>query len=440
MTKWFDDSRGATIPILRFGEVIDNSDAKGTGEIKVRIDGVDKLDGDNDLIPALPLLPKFLNVYPQVGECVFIIEYEHKVGPKFATKNKRYWIGPVISQLQFLEKDGYKNAQTQEIDGYSKPSVNIETLKEANGVYPTKEDIALQGRDNTDIIFKPKEIRIRAGKWDITDNLKYNKKDPAYIQLKYGNSEIKKEFIDETKEIKVFIPPTHVINVSVESFMGAKRLPNESSEMELMNADRNFVNISVKDTNTNSIVESFNNNGNFYNTRLDAIKEVIEKVKGYMGSYPKWKVLTDVKEVLDKYGENNQSSRQNKVILYPNNTQVRTETKKILKTKKVVTGKEGSVVNIVASKINLLSHDGEHTFDLTNPVDLISSETQNKINSEAHPLVYGDKLVEFLNLVKDYIRDHTHPFPMDPAVDGIEKTNALEFNLETILNKNVNSN
>ena len=59
---------------------------------------------------------------------------------------------------------------------------------------------------------------------------------------------------------------------------------------------------------------------------------------------------------------------------------------------------KSSVINIVGNKINLLSHNGSHTFELTNPEKLITEEEQEKINSSAHPIAYGDTLVEFLEL------------------------------------------
>ena len=95
---------------------------------------------------------------------------------------------------------------------------------------------------------------------------------------------------------------------------------------------------------------------------------------------------------------------------------------------------------MVGNKINLISHDGPHTFNLTNPEELISTEEQNKINNDAHPLVYGDILVEFLELVKSYVAGHIHNYHGMPATELPNKINVLNFNLDRILNKNINSN
>jgi hypothetical protein len=61
----------------------------------------------------------------------------------------------------------------------------------------------------------------------------------------------------------------------------------------------------------------------------------------------------------------------------------------VLTTVKIETNKSDktSVVNIVANKINFISHDGEHTFNLTDPKQLITDDEQQKINNEAHPIV-----------------------------------------------------
>ena len=48
-------------------------------------------------------------------------------------------------------------------------------------------DVILQGRYNTDIIQKNREIWIRAGKFEGANNKLFNSRDMGYIQLKYGN-------------------------------------------------------------------------------------------------------------------------------------------------------------------------------------------------------------------------------------------------------------
>lgn len=70
---------------------------------------------------------------------------------------------------------------------------------------------------------------------------------------------------------------------------------------------------------------------------------------------------------------------------------------------------KGSVANFVANKINLLTHkDGSPIFNLTNQDNLISDEELLKILAEAHQMVFGDVLLEYLRLLKDAFFSHVH--------------------------------
>jgi len=70
---------------------------------------------------------------------------------------------------------------------------------------------------------------------------------------------------------------------------------------------------------------------------------------------------------------------------------------------------KGTITTIVSNKINLLTHkDGSPRFNLTNQENLISDEEMSKILKEAHPLVFGDVLLEYLRLLKDAFLTHVH--------------------------------
>ena len=141
-------------------------------------------------------------------------------------------------------------------------------------------------------------------------------------------------------------------------------------------------------------------------------------------------------EVLKNYGGD--EAIKNRFALFKGSKR---EVKKTYQVNEITKEKEKkeSVINVVANKINLLSHGGNE-FKLTDPISLITDKTQKKINSEAHPLVYGDKLVEFLQLVKKYVTSHIHPYHGMPATELPNKLNVLTFDLDSILNKNINSN
>lgn len=70
---------------------------------------------------------------------------------------------------------------------------------------------------------------------------------------------------------------------------------------------------------------------------------------------------------------------------------------------------KGTVTNIVSSKINLLTHkNGSPRFDLTNQNNLISDDELATILKDAHQMVFGDILIEYLKLLKDAFFAHVH--------------------------------
>jgi hypothetical protein len=282
LNEWYKDSRGSTIPLLHIGKVIDASDPQGTGRLLVRIYGTDKLDDDENLMECYPLLPKYLNIMPKEGEAVFIQQFSFTESAKFAQKSQRFWIGPIISQLQYLEGQDYLDAYSMLNTGYKTPD----------------QSISIQGRENSDLIFKPREVLMRAGKTEITDNLKFNQKNPAYIQLKFDNTDIEKEFIDKTVEETIFVPPTHVItakmDIVTESGFDLDDNLTEKEYKEFENA-RYFAIVSTKDVKTGDIIDTFTNNGNFYTSYESALTAINEKIEEQQGNFPKWKIVSTLK-------------------------------------------------------------------------------------------------------------------------------------------------
>ena len=78
---------------------------------------------------------------------------------------------------------------------------------------------------------------------------------------------------------------------------------------------------------------------------------------------------------------------------------------------------KGSVTNIVANKINLLTHrDGAPAITINNN-DLISNDELKMILSDAHQLPFGDILLEYLKLLKEAIFYHVHNGNGNPSTD-----------------------
>jgi hypothetical protein len=84
-----------------------------------------------------------------------------------------------------------------------------------------------------------------------------------------------------------------------------------------------------------------------------------------------------------------------------------------------------SVINLVADKINLISHKDTNYFNLTEQDALIKNEEMDKIMASLHQIPYGDKVKEALILMRDTIVNHVHPFPglapcSEPYVDTLK--------------------
>lgn len=110
----------------------------------------------------------------------------------------------------------------------------------------------------------------------------------------------------------------------------------------------------------------------------------------------------------------------------------------------------GSVTNIVASKINLITHaDGSPRFNITNQDNLISDDELANILDQAHQLPFGDVLLQYLILMKEALFNHVHNgsgnFPTDLTSDGnkqsiaIFKTKADDLE-KSMLSKNIRIN
>ncbi len=165
---------------IYYGEVISIEDETDGGRIKARIPELDNRTSDGDLPWSYPQLPKYFHVYPQVGEMVRISIEDTKF-----PERSRYWMGSVVSQPQKIGYDGKFTALSTTNLGLTDPERAPSTYPDADGVYPTKDDVAVVGKVNTDIILRVNETHIRAGKHENGDVLKLNTTNPAQLSLVY---------------------------------------------------------------------------------------------------------------------------------------------------------------------------------------------------------------------------------------------------------------
>ena len=437
MSNYYNDSTNTNvIPIIRIGEVISIIDSTKSGRIQVRITGVDDKESDKNLIKCVPLLPKYLVTLPKVGESVFVFQYENNSSsPTSSFKTKRFWVGPLITQPTKLEGDSYNSSLSILPDGYTK-------LKDPNleiGAYGNDDDIILQGRYNTDIIQKDRQIWSRVGKYIEGTPNKFNKTDLGYIQLKYGGEKLKREIVE--REIISYVSEsyTEVITVKINTITNSGlilsgNLPKDRYRASDINRTEIF--IVYKNAENDTELGTFQDTNSFTGSqsRDQALTKAKEQVDNFIGTHPKWKIKSTAEDFIKIYG-----GADGVALFKSEPIEVKKKIKdiKLKKNESVTT----SVINVVANKINLLSHDSDsQVFNLTDPKGLITDEEQEKINNEAHPVVYGDNLVEFLELVKKFVASHVHPYNGLPPDPSTTTTDVLRFDLNTILNKNINTN
>lgn len=284
--------------LIRFCEVLSVIDDNAGLRIKVRLHEDSNYKTTDDLPYCFPLLPKHIHINPKVGECVLVL-----LSSIDKSESNRFFIGPLTSQAYFLNYDPFFFQSRCLLNGgnSAKPLPKPEMNPENDGTCPDREDIAIQGRQNSDIILKNNELRLRCGfkkepNGIAKNTLLFNREDLGYIQMRYQ-----------------------------------KMKDNKNQE--------------------------FN-----------------------------------------------------------------------------------SCINIVADRINLLSHDSKNTFTLNDRKKLISEEEQLKILKEAHPLPYGDELIEFLKKLIEVIRTHKHPFSMDPPNFTTPELKVLETPLDNMLSQSIRIN
>ena len=179
--------------IVNIGQVeslVDNADGM---RLKVRLEQDRGLNND-ELPYSFPLLPKTIQTAPKVGEAVLVIT------SILNNKNSiRYYVGPLISQPQFMYEDAYEygigNATSLLQGNYTNEKEAVSRYYGSQGAFPKVNDVALVGRKTEDIILKDDEIDIRCGirtkaigeNDNISGYVFMNTLNPSYIQLKFKN-------------------------------------------------------------------------------------------------------------------------------------------------------------------------------------------------------------------------------------------------------------
>lgn len=95
-------------------------------------------------------------------------------------------------------------------------------------------------------------------------------------------------------------------------------------------------------------------------------------------------------------------------------------------------------ISLVSYKNSDGSSDYAKVFNV-NPIIEQDKDIVNFHNSLS-PLVRGDRLISFLNLIKDYVKKHNHPYHQKPSTNANSKVEIEKFDLNSIVSPNIRIN
>jgi len=224
------------------------------GDDYVNASGKDAFSRTDDRLQwCMPLMPEFLHVRPQIGEMVWVILENPK-----RTNAVRYWIGPVITSKFKLSNQRYQEAYQILAKSDIAPNiVSNEPNTDAFNGFPKDYEIALQGRNDADLILKNRELLLIAGKFDpkttSSDEYLLNTQTPSFLQLTQVSA---KE--DENNQTLLGIPAPQLIenysqanlqstNINLYSPLGSNRDATTAQKYELNEYLKYFDNVLNRD-------------------------------------------------------------------------------------------------------------------------------------------------------------------------------------------------
>lgn len=167
--------------------VVSNEDPLGMKRIIARIislDENDEINGgrdretpDEQLPFCVPMMPNHFHIVPLEEEMVYIF-----LENPSDNSAPRYYIGAQINSPFKLKFQAYPEANRV----FKNTKFNLNQNKESNlesaVAIPRIGDIAIQGRTDADLILKPREVILVAGKFD-KGTININKTTPSNLQL-----------------------------------------------------------------------------------------------------------------------------------------------------------------------------------------------------------------------------------------------------------------
>jgi len=361
----------------RIVEVDENGKIKGkTDSTPKAADGIENYNNysgkdrginDENLVLCIPLLPEFFHVRPQVGEMVFVILENPK-----DTAGARYWIGPIISSKLKLESQLYEDAvkifNKTDFISNTKTSSSIELTN----LLPSESDVALQGRNDADLMLKNRELLLVSGKFNNrkSGNLTINTDSPSFLRLKQFDN----------LNIQTPIPPPSVIIYGISAdvmidtnglFIGTIVVTHLTSNGELK-----------RETN------SYSNRKFIIDWLKEKIKEAKEKYKG-------WKFSSNADEFKTEPANANIKPTPTPTTSPPTSNQ------QLLQ--------KFSQATLLSTNINIYSPRGKFRGnDLKNFEKNADLKSFGEFADTLHPAIFGDEVVRLFDIIIKLLLTHIH--------------------------------
>ena len=161
--------------------------------------GKDRDKLGKDLVWCYPLIPEFFHVRPKAatldengvmipkleGEMVWVI-LENPADESAA----RFWVGPIISSQLKLQYQSY--TESIGMTDITPFNINIATGNKfkVDAILPGQADVAIQGRDDADLILKPRQLILSSGKFK-PNTITPNDVSPSNVMLtQFDNNQI----------------------------------------------------------------------------------------------------------------------------------------------------------------------------------------------------------------------------------------------------------
>ena len=216
--------------------VISSDDPLGMKRIVARIVSLDEngeinggrdRDTPDDQLPfCVPMMPNHFHIIPIEGEMVYILLEN-------PTDNSapRYYMGSQINSQFKLKFQAYEEASRV----FKNTNFNLNKDKDSNIetaiALPRVGDIAIQGRTDADLILRPREVFLVAGKFE-QNTLNLNKETPSSLQLIQLENEANQDLIPRYSQ-------ANLISTNINLYSARGRFRDEALSNFEINEDLN---------------------------------------------------------------------------------------------------------------------------------------------------------------------------------------------------------